>query len=111
MDTDRLTGKAKETFGKVETAIGEAVGDRETQASGHIRQTAGAAQDVYGTTKDGLTDAASDAAGSAASAINSARDTAKPMIESLKAQAKANPVIALLIAAAVGYLLAMLTSG
>lgn len=106
MDTDRLAGKAKETFGKAEAGICDAVGDRETQASGRIRQTDGSAQDVYGAAKEHL----SDAAGSAAGAPNAARDAAKPIIETIESQAKANPVVSLLIAAAVGYLLSMLTS-
>ena len=48
MDTDRITGTAKETVGKAEAAVGNVTGDHETEASGRVRQATGAAQDIYG---------------------------------------------------------------
>jgi len=111
MDQDRLTGKVKETVGKGESAIGDAVGDPETQASGRVREAAGAAQNLYGQAKDSLSESLSDVADSTERVVNSAREAAQPMKEALEREVAARPLIALLIAALVGYVLAQLTSG
>ena len=115
MDPDRLTGKAKETIGKGEAAVGDALGDSDTQASGRVRQAAGAAQNLYGqakdTIKDNLGDSFSDVADSTERVVNSARDAAGPVREAIEREVTARPLIALLIAALVGYVLAQLTSG
>ena len=99
MDTDRIGGAAKETIGKAEAGIGDAIGDRSTEASGYARQAGGTAQNVYGQAKDAFGDQFSDATDSAQKALNS-----------LEAEVKARPLIALLIAALVGYVLAQLTT-
>jgi len=99
MDTDRITGKAKETFGKAEAAIGDVAGDSETQASGRVREAAGTAQNIYGQAKDTFGDTFADATESAEHALHS-----------LEREVKARPLIALLIAALVGYVLAQLTT-
>jgi uncharacterized protein YjbJ (UPF0337 family) len=98
MDSDRIAGKAKETIGKGEAALGDALGDHETEASGRVRQAAGAAQDLYGQAKDTLGDNFSDVSESAEKALHS-----------LEREVKARPLIALLIATLVGYVLAQLT--
>ena len=99
VDSDRVTGTAKETFGKAEAAVGDIFGDKETQASGRTRQAAGAAQDVYGQAKDTLGETFSDASQSAEKALHS-----------LKQEVEARPLIALLIAALVGFVIAQLTT-
>ncbi len=99
MDTDRIGGKAKETIGKAEAGLGDLTGDKETEASGYVRQAAGTAQNVYGQAKDTFGDTLSDATDSAQKALNT-----------LEAEVKARPLIALLIAALIGYVLAQLTT-
>ena len=99
VDRDRCKGTAKETFGKVEATIGDALGDKETQASGRTRQATGAAQDVYGQAKDTLGETFGDASQSAEKALHS-----------LKQEVEARPLIALLIAALVGFVIAQLTT-
>ena len=99
MDSDRITGTAKQTFGKAEAAVGDVFGDTETQASGRARQATGAAEDLYGQAKDTLGDTFSDATQSAEKALHS-----------LKSEVEARPLIALLIAALVGFVIAQLTS-
>jgi uncharacterized protein YjbJ (UPF0337 family) len=110
MDTDRIIGTAEETVGKAEAAFGNVTGDRETEASGRVRQAAGAAQDVYGQAKDTLGDTIADASESAEKVFASARDAVKPIKESLEREVTARPLIALLIAALIGYVLAQLTT-
>ena len=99
MDSDRITGTAKETFGKGEAAIGDALGDKQTEASGRARQATGTAEDLYGQAKDTLGETFSDASQSAEKALHS-----------LKNEVEARPLIALLIAALVGFVIAQLTS-
>lgn len=99
MDTDQIAGKAKETFGKAEAGLGDMAGDTSTEATGRVRQAAGAAQDIYGQAKDTFGDTFSDASESAERALHS-----------LEKEVKARPLIALLIAALVGYVLAQLTT-
>ena len=99
MDSDRIKGTAKETFGKAEASVGDAVGDHSTEATGRVRQAAGAAQDIYGQAKDTLEGSFADVSESAGKALHS-----------LEEEVKARPLIALLIAALVGYVLAQLTT-
>ena len=99
MDTDRIKGTAKETFGKAEASVGGAVGDNSTEATGRVRQAAGAAQDVYGQAKDTLGES-----------FANVSDSAGKALQSLEQEVKARPLIALLIAALIGYVLAQLTT-
>ena len=54
MDTDRVTGTAKEMFGKAERAVGDIAGDGKTSASGAARQAEGIAENVLGQAKDSV---------------------------------------------------------
>ena len=121
MDTDRIGGAAKETLGKAQATAGEAFGDDETELKGRTRQASGAAQNVYGQAKDAL----GGAAGSAQNIYGQAKDalgdtfgdtlsdatgSAERALHSLEKEVKERPLIALLIAALVGYVLAQLTT-
>jgi uncharacterized protein YjbJ (UPF0337 family) len=99
MDSDRIKDSAKETVGKAEAAIGDAIGDEQTSASGRIRQATGAAQDAYGQAKDTLGDSFEDLSESAEKALHS-----------LEREVRARPLMALLIAALIGFVLAQLTT-
>ena len=121
MDTDRIGGAAKETVGKAQAVAGEAFGDNDMELKGHARQAAGAAQNVYGQAKDKLGDAADAAQGMYGQAKDKLGDTfgdtfsdatgsAERALHSLEKEVKERPLIALLIAALVGYVLAQLTT-
>ena len=98
MDSDRVTGTAKETLGKAQAAAGEMFGDSEMEARGRARQAGGAAQDIYGQAKDVVGDRLADVSDSAENALNA-----------LEREVKARPLVALLVAALVGFVLAQLT--
>ena len=106
MDTDRIKGTAKETFGKAEASVGDAVGDDSTEATGRVRQAAGAAQDVYGQAKD----AYGQAKDTLGDSLSNVTDSAGKALHTLEQEVKARPLIALLIAALIGYVLAQLTT-
>ena len=103
MDTDRIGGKAKETLGKAQSTAGEVFGDKETELKGHAREASGTAQNVYGQAKDKLNDTFGDT-------FADASGSAERALHSLETEVKARPLIALLVAALVGYVLAQLTT-
>ncbi|WP_237479990.1 CsbD family protein [Lichenibacterium dinghuense] len=91
MDTDRITGAAKELGGKVQGAVGSATGDKSTEAEGKARELGGNVQNAYGQAKDAVKDAASNAADAAKDAYNNAgsygskaQDAAKNASDTLK---------------------------
>jgi len=54
MDTDRVTGAAKEMAGRAQSAAGEFVGDAKTQAEGYYNQASGQMQNAVGQANDFL---------------------------------------------------------
>jgi uncharacterized protein YjbJ (UPF0337 family) len=81
--SDTMQGIARETRGRAQQKVGEAVGDSKMQADGLYNQAAGTAQQMWGQ--------AHDATGQVTSAI------------------RAQPVFATAIALGIGYLLGRLT--
>ncbi len=83
MDKDQVAGGARELGGKVKDAVGGAFGDTKTQAEGKYDQVAGRVQRNYG--------AAVDAAGDG--------------LEALTDRVREQPLIALLVAGALGWVI------
>jgi uncharacterized protein YjbJ (UPF0337 family) len=110
MDTDRITGSAKEYAGRAEGAIGEMAGDAQTQASGKAREAAGTVQNLYGQAKDAARDAADTAAGYAKDAYDASGDTFRDGSQAIAKKVRDNPIGALLIAGGIGFALALLMS-
>ena len=90
MDEDRIKGAAGNIGGKVKDAVGSLTGDTKTQAEGKLDQATGQMQNAYGSAKDPARDAA---------------DTIGAQVDSLL---KDRPMVALLSALGVGYVLARL---
>ena len=110
MDTDRITGSAKEFAGRAEGAVGEMTGDARTQASGRAREAAGTVQDLYGQAKDAARDAADTAAGYAKDAYEAGGDTFRDGSQAIAKKVRDNPLGALMIAGGIGFALALLMS-
>jgi uncharacterized protein YjbJ (UPF0337 family) len=87
VDLNRVEGSVKNLAGKAEQAYGEAVGDEEREASGYARQAEGDLQSAYGRAVDQFKDAACEVSRSV----------------------ERNPLTGVLVAGALGYLLAVLT--
>ena len=111
MDTDQVAGKFKTVTGKAEAAVGDVTGDRETQVSGQAREAVGKAQDLYGQAQEAIGDALGDATKSAEKVLHSARDAVATGSATLTKEVNARPLIALAIAALVGYVVAALLHG
>ncbi len=58
VDTDRITGAARELGGKVQGAFGDLTGSRRDAVEGRVRAAAGQAESLYGQAKDTVRDAA-----------------------------------------------------
>jgi uncharacterized protein YjbJ (UPF0337 family) len=100
MDKDRIAGSAQNWAGKAEGAIGDAVGDTETQAAGRVREAAGKVQNLYGQAKDVARDATD-------AAFSYAKGDGAEAVAKLVNQ---NPLGSLLAAGAIGFGLALLMS-
>ncbi len=90
MDEDRVKGSATDIGGKVKDAAGGLLGDNKMQAEGKADQVTGQLQNAYGSAKDALSEGA---------------DTLGAQVDSLL---KERPMVALLGAVGVGYVLARL---
>lgn len=108
MDKDRIFGTAKEFAGKAEGAVGDATGDAQTQASGRVREAAGAVQGLYGQAKDAARDAADTAVNYAKDAYDNRGETVRSGQKAVAQTVQENPLGSLLIAGGIGFALALL---
>ncbi len=99
MDENRMEGAATEFGGKVKSTMGDVTGDTKTQASGSVDQVMGAAQRTYGKIKDRVSSGTG-------GTFSDQFDEASAYIGDTVAE---RPITSLLVAGAVGYVLAMLT--
>jgi uncharacterized protein YjbJ (UPF0337 family) len=94
MDQHRATGAARNAGGKVEEAIGRVTGDTESQIRGAMDRAQGAAENLYGQTKDAASDAAA-----------GLRKTALSFEDALRNTIEDKPYIAVAIALGLGWLI------
>ncbi len=108
MDTDQVAGRFKDVTGQAEADLGEALGDTRTQAKGRAREAEGVAQNLYGQARETIGEALGDATKSAEKVLHGARETVESGAAALKTEINTRPLIALVIAALVGYVIATL---
>jgi len=108
MDKDRIAGSAKELGGQAESLIGDAAGDATMQAAGRVRETAGAATNLFGQAKDAARGATDAAASYASDVYDNSGDTFRDSAEILAKKVQEYPLGSLMIAGAVGFVLALL---
>lgn len=102
MDPDRVEGTVRNVMGRGESALGEAVGSPRLQGQGAADRVTGAAQDAYGRAKD----SARDMLAKASDALGSGPDYAQRGAVTVGRQINEQPLTSLLIAGAIGFLLA-----
>jgi uncharacterized protein YjbJ (UPF0337 family) len=90
MDSDRVEGTATNVGGKIKDAVGGMIGDTSLQAQGKGDQVSGRVQNAYGSAKDSLGDGASS------------------VVDQIEDFVHDQPVVALLSAATIGFLVARL---
>lgn len=108
MAFDRLKGTAQEAAGRAQSAAGGMFGDRSTQAEGKARQYGGRAQDTYGDAKSRMSDAADYVSDSVGDLYEHGDEYARRGARAVTSSAKGYPIVAILIAAGLGFLVAML---
>lgn len=91
MDEDRIKGAATNLQGKVKSTVGSLTGDSKTEADGKTDEIGGKLQNAYGSAKEAIS------------------DQAGTLGTQLDGFMKERPMMALLAAAGVGYVLAFLT--
>ncbi len=82
VDTDRITGAAKELGGKVQGAVGDLTGSQRDSLEGRAREAQGTAENLYGQAKDTVRDAAEHVADAARDIGGRVRDTVGDLIGS-----------------------------
>ncbi len=74
VDTNRITGGAKELGGKVQGTVGDLTGSKQDSVEGRAREAAGQAENLYGQAKDAVRDAAEHVADTARDLGGKVRD-------------------------------------
>lgn len=111
MDPDRIKGAAQDIGGKVQEAAGKVFGDTSTQTEGIVRQVAGKGQNYYGQAKDNLSSAAGTVTDYASQAYRTAGPHAERGTALVRERVGDNPLTAVILAGAIGYLLALAIHG
>lgn len=111
VDADRVSGKVKELSGAAQGGIGDPVGSPGNSVEGRFREAEGRAEQLYGQAEDAVrqdvgqaADAARDLHVDPASYARRGGDVARHRIET-------NPLVAVLIAGAAGFLLSYFVHG
>ncbi len=110
MAFDRFKGQAQQAAGSVQSAVGDMTGDEGMQAEGLAREVGGRAQDLYGAAKGQVEDAADIASGAASDIYRNSGDYAQRGADAVTTTVRQYPLSALLLAAAVGFLAALLVA-
>ncbi len=99
MNEDRLEGTAQNIGGSIKSAVGDATGDTRLEAEGMVDQATGTAKRAYGRAKEKV-----------ASTGSAAADQLDDISALLGDTVAERPLTALLVAGAIGFVLAKLTS-
>ncbi len=102
MDENRFEGAAQKLGGKAEEMAGKLTGDTKLKADGAFDQAAGTAQKAFGQVKDAVRDYGGDYGSQLLDQIEDAGDALADQIDQ-------RPITAVLIAAGIGFLLALAT--
>src|ERR1700726_3164607 len=108
MDNDRIAGSAKDFAGKVVSTVGDIAGDAKTQAAGRVREATGTVQNLYGQAKDAAREATDAAVSYAKDAYDNSGETLRDGSQAVAKKVQDNPLGALLVAAGIGFALALM---
>ncbi|MDP9095683.1 MAG: CsbD family protein [Pseudomonadota bacterium] len=102
MDENKFEGAARDLGGKAQEFGGKLTGDNKMRADGAMNQAAGTAQKAYGQVKDVVRDVGGEYGSQLLDQIEDAGDALADQIDQ-------RPITAILIAAGIGFLLALAT--
>ncbi len=107
MDENRFEGTLRNVGGKIEGAAGNLTGDTKMKADGAADRLAGNAQNTYGKAKDAVSDAVDTVRNQSGDMGSSMLDQIEEAGDYLAEQVDARPITSLLVAAGVGFLIAL----
>ncbi|KQQ27135.1 hypothetical protein ASF53_19745 [Methylobacterium sp. Leaf123] len=110
VDTDRMTGAAKEIGGKVQGAVGDLTGSKNESVEGRFREAQGTAENLYGQAKDAVRHAADEVSEYAEDAYGQGRRYIREGSRDVGGYVSEAPGTSLLVAAAIGFGLGLLVS-
>lgn len=110
MDTDRMTGAAKELGGKIQGALGDLNGSRQDSVEGRLREAGGRAEYLYGQAKDAVRHVADEAYGYAEDIYEHGGHRLRRGTREVSRQVAEYPLASLLIAGFVGFGLGLLVN-
>lgn len=110
VDTDRITGAAKEFGGKLQGAVGDLTGSHRHSAEGRAREAVGQAENLYGQAKDTVRHVADEAYDYAEDAYERGGHYLRRGTREVGHQVAEYPLTSLLIAGAVGFGLGLLVN-
>ncbi len=100
MDENRVEGFARTVGGKAESMVGSMTGDTKSRIDGAVDQVAGRAQRAFGKAKDTVQDMTGDYGSGLLDQVEEYGDMLADKVDE-------RPIVAVLIAAGVGFLLAL----
>lgn len=107
MDENRFEGSVRNIGGKLEEVAGNLTGDTKLKVDGTMDRMAGSAQNAYGRAKDSVGDAVDSVLNQTGDIGASMLDQIEEVGDYLAEQVDARPILSLLLAAGVGFLIAM----
>ncbi|MEL6062701.1 MULTISPECIES: CsbD family protein [unclassified Methylobacterium] len=108
VDTDRITGAARELGGKVQGAVGDLAGSDRDSLEGRLSEAQGAAENLYGQAKDAVRHAADTVSEQAEDAYDQGRHYAWEGHQKSVAWPHASLVVAGLVGLGLGLLISKL---
>lgn len=102
MDENKFEGAARDLGGKVQGIAGKVTDDPKMKADGMVDEAAGTAQKAYGQVKDAVREYGGDYGSQLLDQIEEAGDALAEQIDQ-------RPITAILVAAGIGFLLALAT--
>jgi len=109
MDENRFEGMARKVGGKVEGALGDMAGDSKLKVDGAMDNLAGSAQRAYGQAKDAVRDMTGKMGDQAGDYGAQVMDQLEDAGDYIAEQVDQRPITAILVAAGIGFLLALAT--
>lgn len=107
MDENRFEGAVRNIGGKIESAAGDLTGDTKLQVDGAVDRLAGQAQGTYGKAADKVRDTVDTVRDQTGDMGSHLLDQIEEAGDYLADQIDARPITSLLVAAGVGFLIAM----
>lgn len=110
VDTNRITGAAKDIGGKIQGAVGDLTGSKHVSVEGRLREAGGQAENLYGQAKDTVRHAADEAYHYAEDFYEQGGHSLRRGTREVSRQVAEYPLASLVVAGLVGFGLGLLVN-